>query len=105
MAFQTLNRMKCAGTSGNEFPRLRICGNSSLASACRLKRTGRIGNCRIRIAHRGAPDGTKLIQGADVREVKKSYFTYENYGRETFIPLHRVKDIDSGGKTVWKKKI
>ena len=77
MAFQTLNRMKW---------------------------TGKLGSARISIVHRGAPDDAMWIDGMGVKEVKKSYFTYENCGRETFIPMHRVRRIESGGKTVWKRK-
>jgi uncharacterized protein (UPF0248 family) len=70
----------------------------------RLKWTGRMGNCTITIAHRGAPGGVKPVNGADVVEVKKSYFTYQNCGRESFIPLHRVRKICCAGEEVWKKK-
>jgi uncharacterized protein len=70
----------------------------------RLKWTGRMGGCTITIVHRGAPGGLKAVNGADVVEVKKSYFTYQNCGRESFIPLHRVRTICCAGETLWKKK-
>ncbi|MFH0956788.1 MAG: RNA repair domain-containing protein [Candidatus Aenigmatarchaeota archaeon] len=70
----------------------------------RLKWEGKLSLCRVKILHRGAPGDEKAVEGRDIREVKKSYFTYESVGKETFIPLHRVRKIECAGETVWKKK-
>jgi uncharacterized protein (UPF0248 family) len=70
----------------------------------RLKWEGKLSLCRVKILHRGAPGDEKEIEGRNIREVKKSYFTYESGGRETFIPLHRIRTIECAVETVWKKK-
>lgn len=69
----------------------------------RLKWTGKLDGAEIVIRHRGAPQETKVIAGSKVTQVKKSHFYYEDGGRESFIPLHRVLEIRLGGETIWKR--
>ena len=69
----------------------------------KLKWAGELKSCEIIIRHRGAPNDKKTIQGKNITEVKKSYFLYTN-DRETFIPLHRILEINVKGKLIWKKK-
>lgn len=68
----------------------------------KLKWKNRLGECEIIIRHRGAPNDRKVVSGAAIKEVKKSYFTYSN-GRETFIPNHRILEIRRKGEKIWKK--
>jgi len=71
----------------------------------RMKWNGKMGSCSVTIVHRGAPGDRKIIDGADILELKKSYFTYQTRGKESTIPLHRVLEIKVDGETVWKRKI
>jgi uncharacterized protein (UPF0248 family) len=70
----------------------------------RLKWNGEMGSCSVTILHRGAPDDRKTVEGTDIVEVKKSYFTYKSRGKECAIPLHRVLEIRAGGEILWKRK-
>lgn len=70
----------------------------------RLKWTKKIGDCEIIILHRGAPDNRKSISGSQITEVKRSYFSYEDSGRETTIPMHRILEVRIGGRVLWKRK-
>lgn len=78
----------------------------------RLKWTGRLGESRVVILHRGAPGDRKSIPGSCIVEVKKGYFLYRadspggqpREGRETFIPNHRIREIWMGSSLVWKRR-
>jgi len=45
---------------------------------------------KIVIRHRGAPNDEKEIDGRDVIEVRKNFFTYKSEGEEIYIPAHRI---------------
>ncbi|MEM5812133.1 MAG: RNA repair domain-containing protein [Candidatus Aenigmatarchaeota archaeon] len=70
----------------------------------KMKWTGNLGKCDIIILHRGAPKDRKLIKGSLVTGLDRHYFYYSENGRETTIPLHRVLEIWSEGKIIWKRK-
>jgi uncharacterized protein (UPF0248 family) len=69
----------------------------------RLKWTGKLDGAEIVILHRGAPNDRKNIQGNNITEVKKGYFSFLSQGGETTIPHHRVREIRLDGKTIWKR--
>jgi uncharacterized protein (UPF0248 family) len=69
----------------------------------RLKWTGRLDRAVIVILHRGAKNNRKSIAGAAVTEVRKSYFSYQEGGKETTIPFHRVGEILCDGKVIWRR--
>ena len=68
----------------------------------KLKWKGGLESCEIVILHRGAPEDRKTIPGSKVTEIKRSYFSYKN-GRETTIPLHRIREIRLEEKILWKR--
>jgi len=68
----------------------------------RLKWKGGLERCEIVILHRGAPGDRKAIPGSTVTEIKRSYFSYKN-GKETTIPLHRIREIRLEEKILWKR--
>ena len=71
----------------------------------KLKYQGRLGECKVTITHRGAPDDVMEISGYDITEVKKSNFYYKNEsGDDVFIPYHMILEIIVSGKTMWKKR-
>lgn len=91
----------------------------------KLKWTGKLGDCKVVILHRGAPKNEKLILGKDITEIKKSHFLYREEGiqkkgehtrreegpqggkaleEETYIPMHRVLRVMMGEKTLWERK-
>ncbi len=59
----------------------------------RLKWRGGLEKCEIVILHRGAPRDRKAIQGSQVTGLDRHYFWYAERGRETTIPLHRIREI------------
>ena len=69
----------------------------------RLKWTGRLDGCEVVILHRGAPDNRRVIRGRDISAVKKSCFYYIENDREMVMPLHRILEIRSEGKMLWKR--
>jgi uncharacterized protein (UPF0248 family) len=77
MVFQTLNKLKWAGS---------------------------LDKCEIVILHRGAPEDRKAIPGGKLTELKKTYFSYDSGREEVTIPLHRVLEVRLDGKTVWKRE-
>ncbi|MCD6495735.1 MAG: DUF504 domain-containing protein [Candidatus Aenigmarchaeota archaeon] len=70
----------------------------------RLKWSGELGKCSVIIRSRGSQSDEKVIDGAEIGEIKKTYFTYSHYERETVIPNHRILRITKEGKTLWMKK-
>ena len=72
----------------------------------RLKWKGGLEDCEIVIRHRGAPGDVLTLSGSSLTELKRDHFMYINeMGEETFIPLHRILEVRSGSKVLWKKKV
>lgn len=69
----------------------------------RLKWTGRLERSAIAFVHRGAPGDIKVISGRQVTEIKRGHLCYSAGGGETFIPLHRLREIALDGEPLWKK--
>jgi len=69
----------------------------------RLKWTGKLEHGAISFAHRGAPGDMKVISGRQVTEIKRGHLCYCAGSGETFIPLHRVREIMLDGESLWKK--
>jgi len=59
----------------------------------KLKWKGGLERCEIVILHRGVPGDRKAIPGSHVTGLDRHYFWYEERGRETTIPLHRIREI------------
>jgi uncharacterized protein (UPF0248 family) len=70
----------------------------------KLKWKGGLDGCEIIILHRGAPRDRKTIQGSQVTDLDRHYFYYSESGRETTIPLHRIREIWLDRKLVWKRE-
>jgi uncharacterized protein (UPF0248 family) len=68
----------------------------------RLKWEGGLERCEIIILHRGALGDRKAIHGSQVTGLDRHYFWYKN-GRETTIPLHRIREIRLEEKILWKR--
>jgi uncharacterized protein (UPF0248 family) len=65
---------------------------------------GGLRRSEITILHRGAPGDRKVIPGSSVKEVKKGYLIITGPGEEeTVIPLHRVMEVRTDGKQIWKR--
>ena len=69
----------------------------------RLKWKGGLERCEIVILHHGAPGDRKAIHGPQVSGLDRHYFWYKN-GRETTIPLHRIREIRLDEKLIWERK-
>jgi uncharacterized protein (UPF0248 family) len=65
------------------------------------------GDYRITFIHRGAPRDEKAIVASSVRQVGRSWFTYNDRGEEVLIPMHRVTRIENlkTGEVLWRKRI
>jgi len=70
----------------------------------KLKWKGGLERCEIIILHRGAPEDRKTIQGSQVTDLDRHYFYYTEKGRETTIPLHRIRELRLEGNVLWKRK-
>jgi uncharacterized protein (UPF0248 family) len=62
-----------------------------------------LARCEIEYVHRGAPGDTRIVSGADVREVGSWAFVLGEGAREATIPYHRVLRITVGGEVVWAR--
>jgi len=69
----------------------------------KLKWTNRLDNCEIVIRHRGAENDEKVIEGGTLTEVKRSYFSYMERGKEVTIPMHRILRIKVNDKVLWQR--
>jgi uncharacterized protein (UPF0248 family) len=70
----------------------------------RLRWKGGIERAEIVILHRGAPGDRKTIRGSQITGLDRHYFYYSESGRETTIPLHRIREMWLEGKPVWKRE-
>lgn len=59
----------------------------------------------IHYVHRGAPSDSRVVQGARIVELGRSFFTLRDRRGVTSIPYHRVYRIERGGETVWKRRL
>jgi uncharacterized protein (UPF0248 family) len=60
----------------------------------------------ITFVHRGAPSDEKTIPAFIIKRVGKSWFSYEDQGEETIIPMHRVITVKNTktGAVLWRKR-
>jgi len=60
----------------------------------------------ITFVHRGAPSDEKTIPASIIKRVGKSWFSYEDRGEETMIPMHRVITVKNmkTGTVLWRKR-
>lgn len=56
--------------------------------------------CEIEYVHRGAPGDTRVVSGAEVREIGSWAFVLD----EATIPYHRVLRISVEGEDVWVRR-
>ena len=70
----------------------------------KLKWKGGLERCEIIILHRGAPGDRKTILGKQLTGLDRHYFYYSESGRETTIPLHRIREVRLEKETLWKRK-
>lgn len=61
----------------------------------------------ITYIHRGAPSDEKTIPAEMVKQVGKSWFTYEEQGQVVIIPMHRVTMLMNmkTGEVLWRKRM
>lgn len=60
-------------------------------------------DARITIAHRGAPNDKRVIQGGEVLELGRSFMRVASPEGEVEIPYHRVLRIEAQGKMLWRE--
>ena len=63
-------------------------------------------DCTVTFIHRGAPSDQKIIAASLIIQVGSSWFTYEDHGEETIIPMHRVITVENTktGSVLWRKR-
>lgn len=52
--------------------------------------------------HRGAPQNKKTISAENIK-VGRDHFEYFDRVERTYIPFHRILEIQDKGKTIYKK--
>jgi uncharacterized protein (UPF0248 family) len=70
----------------------------------KLKWMGGLEKAEIIILHRGAPSDRKAIKGSLLAGLDRHYFWYSENGRETTIPLHRIREVRLEGEAIWKRE-
>lgn len=58
---------------------------------------------RITYIHRGAPDDRLTVDGAEVKRLERSHFILERGGLETWIPYHRIIEVERDGEVLYRK--
>jgi uncharacterized protein (UPF0248 family) len=43
------------------------------------------------------------IKYTDIKRIDEGFIVLERDGEETEIPLHRIREVRKGGKTVWRR--
>ncbi|MEM2942665.1 MAG: RNA repair domain-containing protein [Candidatus Bathyarchaeia archaeon] len=64
------------------------------------------GDYSITFIHRGAPHDEKTIVASSLRNVGRSWFTYDDHGEEILIPMHRIVKVENlkTGDVLWRKR-
>lgn len=57
----------------------------------------------VEYVNRGAPGDRSTVQGDRILKLEQGGMEIESENGITFIPYHRVRRIDYGGKTIWVK--
>jgi uncharacterized protein (UPF0248 family) len=63
-----------------------------------------LAEAQIAYVHRGAPNDTRVVSGAEVRDVGSWAFVLGEGAREATIPYHRVLRISRGGEVLWERR-
>jgi uncharacterized protein (UPF0248 family) len=61
-------------------------------------------NVKVTILHRGAPNDRRVVDGEDILELERGFMRVVSPEGEAEIPYHRILQIESGGRVVWKKR-
>ena len=62
----------------------------------------------VTFIHRGAPSNEKTIPTSLIKQIGKSWFTYQDQDmEEVYIPMHRVVSIRNliTGEVLWRKRM
>ncbi len=46
---------------------------------------------------------TESVPRRKIKKIEHNFLVTEEKGREFFIPVHRIQEIEENGKTIWKK--
>lgn len=58
----------------------------------------------IHYVHRGAPNDERVVEGARVLRLERSFMVLADRHGEAWIPYHRVRLITRNGEIVWERK-
>lgn len=62
-----------------------------------------LSGAKVTILHRGAPNDRRVINGTEILELGRGFMRVVSPEGEVEIPYHRVLQIETGGRVVWKK--
>jgi len=60
--------------------------------------------CRVYYIHRGAPEGTKAVEGSMIKAVDRAFLILKGGVHEVYIPYHRIFRIEFENKPVYVRK-
>lgn len=66
-------------------------------------REGALEAAEIHYVHRGAPGGSRMVSGAEVVAIERSFLVLRDPRGERRIPFHRVYRIDVGGEVRFER--
>jgi uncharacterized protein (UPF0248 family) len=61
-------------------------------------------SAKVTILHRGIPNDRRVLDGEEILELGRGFMRVVSPEGEIEIPYHRILQIESGGRVVWKKR-
>lgn len=67
---------------------------------------GGLRNVVVKYIHRGAKDNIASFKGEEIVKIDRGFVVIkrENAEQESYIPYHRIIEIEKRGKVIWKRK-
>lgn len=62
-----------------------------------------LSKCKIYYLNRGSPDDTAVVEGSQIKEIGKGFLILEGTPYETYIPYHRIINIEYDGQIIFEK--
>ncbi len=78
-------------------------GPREILNELKWRRTNGLGDAKVTILHRGAPDDKCVVEGSKITKLDRGFMHVVTPRGEVEIPYHRILKIEAFGRVLWQK--